>query len=209
MAVQATISVVSTTAYSATLKITIGSGYDTYRVFVRPGRASDTGSAVYDEEFRRTTTFRVTVDGLSPETTYSCNVCSMNDEEAVWYHAVEFTTQSARPSEWYWWSSIRTGAVLAQASADGKMLSVISREEWIAFCENINEVRSYMGYSHYYFTVPVRGTTKLDAAIVNEARAAINDMGPPVAVPTAAKTGSTPMSAAFFNGLKNALNSIY
>lgn len=207
MAVKATISVLKKTPYSVTLRVAVGNGYTSFRVFVRTGTADGTGKTVYDDTFPASTSFQVIVDGLAPETTYSCNVCSISDVGSEWYHAVEFTTPSARPPKWAWWSDIRPGAALAHA-VGGKLLSVISRDEWVAFCENINAVRSYMGYSAYPFTVPTSGATALNAAIVNETREAIGEMDPSVAVPAKAVPGSTPMSAAFFNGLKNALNSI-
>lgn len=207
MATKATISVKAVTAYSATLAVTVGSGYDAYRVFVRTGRSNETGSTVYDEIFTRGADFSVTVSGLAPGTTYSCNVQSRTATETVWYRAVQFTTADARPGAWAWRSDIRAGAALARAEG-GKLLCVISWDEWIAFCENINAVRDYKGLSAYPFTVPVSGATPLSAAIVNEAREAIEAMSPPVAVPAVAGPGVTPISVALFNGLKDALNSI-
>ncbi len=207
MAVKATISVVSTMPHSVTLRIAVGSGYTSYRVLVRTGPASGTGVTVYDDTFAGAAPFRVIVDGLVPETTYSCNVCSISAAGSEWDRTVEFTTPSARPPKGSWRSDIRPEAVLAHA-ANGKLLSVISRGEWVAFCENINAVRGYMGYSAYSFTAPVSGTTALDAAIVNETVEAIGEMNPPVVTPAKVEAGSTPMSAAFFNGLEDALNSI-
>lgn len=145
-----------------------------------------------------TTSTVVTIDGLEPETEYVINYRGINDDGIGPFmssgkHA---TTLPDRPEDWEWWNPIRSGGDIN-----------ISANEWNAFCERINEFRDYCGNSQYSFTAVKRGDY-ISAAIVNQAIRAIQGMSPPTAPPGQASSGTTKVSAAFFNGLKNALNSI-
>lgn len=103
---------------------------------------------------------------------------------------------SSRPENWSWRSTIVRGAPIALTAA-----------EWTDFCSRINAFRAYKSLQQYSFTSVTRNVTPVSAAIVNQARAAIAAMSPPTSLPAVVSSGN-PMTAAFFNGLKNALNSI-
>lgn len=108
--------------------------------------------------------------------------------------AIAFT--SARPSNWSWISSVSKGSSLS-----------LTAYEWTMFCARINAFRSYKGLSQYSFEGVISGVTEISASIVNAARTAISAMSPSVALPASVSVGDD-ISAAFFNGLKNSLNSI-
>lgn len=212
MATPATIAVSSLEAYSATLTVSVGDGYDRFEVFVRTGGAGETGTTVYDNVFIVASSFSVTVEDLEPETTYSCNVRSLIGDDiytGVWGGTVTFTTpaEGKGPDFWEWWSDLRSGQEMAWA-AGGALRFVISAEEWNAFCANINEVRVWAGYSSYSFTRARAGTTPVSAAAVNEAIEAINEMDPAESPPPAVHAGRTAITADFFLWLRDAINSV-
>nr|WP_294372050.1 hypothetical protein [uncultured Ruminococcus sp.] len=105
-------------------------------------------------------------------------------------------SSSTRPSDWTWVSTVSSGSVIGLTAA-----------EWTDFCSRINAFRAYKGMSQASFTSVTRTVTPISASIVNEARTAISPMVSASSLPEAVSSGD-PLSAAFFNGLKNALNSV-
>ena len=169
---------------------------DTVRIYIREGSASaSTGTVVHDKLYTADSEpFTVEgISGLLPGTKYTMNV-SINGGD--WLGGQEFTTGSSRPDDWEWWSTVAKGAEIQLSAA-----------EWNAFGECINEFRVYAGLSEYSFTTAVSGTTKISAAIVNQARTAISAIDGHGTLPSAAVAGN-PITAAFFNNLKDALNAI-
>lgn len=131
--------------------------------------------------------------GLEPGKTYYV---------VVFYNASEFfeeaftTLSKLRPDNWAWWSLVAKGEEI-----------LLSASEWVAFGECINEFREYKDLSAYTFTVPVSGTTKISAAIANQARTAINAIPTRGTMPAETVQGEL-ITAAFFNDLKDALNAV-
>lgn len=101
-----------------------------------------------------------------------------------------------RPENWSWTSVIVKGAPIA-----------VTASEWTSFCSRINAFRLYKGLEQYSFSSVIRNVTPISSGIVNQACAAISAMAPPIPPPETVSSGD-PITAAFFNGLKNALNSI-
>jgi hypothetical protein len=103
---------------------------------------------------------------------------------------------SVRPANWSWISNVSSGADI-----------LISASEWNSFANRINLFRAYKSLASYGFTTVYSGWDWY-AYVANQARNAINDMSPPTAVPSTVTSGVTDISAAFFNGLRDSLNSI-
>lgn len=108
------------------------------------------------------------------------------------------TTANDRPANWEWESTVSSGSAMNMTAA-----------EFNQFIDRIFAFAAYKGEtlpgyaSSYYVTA---GTDML-ASEVNAVRALISAMSPPTAPPSAASRSSA-ITAAFFNGLKNSLNSI-
>lgn len=101
-----------------------------------------------------------------------------------------------RPANWSWWSTVAQGAAIQ-----------ISAAEFRAFLDRINEFRVYTGLPEYgAFVYPSAGDV-MTAVMMGHPVYAIRAMGPSIATPTAPFAGD-PITAAFFNGLRNSLNSI-
>lgn len=121
--------------------------------------------------------------------------------DGQWYYSaggfksikIEFVV---RPTNWSWNSTVSSGSDIR-----------LTANEWMMFCARINEFRAYKGLSQHSFDNVVSGVTKISASIVNAARSAILEMSPGVTLPSAVSAGSE-ISAYFFNGLKDSLNSI-
>lgn len=111
------------------------------------------------------------------------------------FQSVGIAFTASRPSNWSWTSTISSNADLK-----------LTAYEWTMFCTRINQFRTYKGLSQYLFDNVVSGVT-ISASIVNAARSAIEAMSPGVTLPSAVSSGSE-ISASFFNGLKDSLNSI-
>lgn len=184
-----TINNVSTTANSISFSWSAVSGAIYYEIAYR---LSTTSSATYETVYGTSTT----ISGLQPKTQYVINVRACNSYgKGSFGSGKTTTTASNRPSKWYWWSTIAAGEPIN-----------ISASEWNSFCDNINEVREYMGYPSYGAFTTVRSGTTISAQIVNHAVWAIGAMKS-TAMNYEVSSGD-PVTASFFNGLKNILNSI-
>lgn len=112
------------------------------------------------------------------------------------FQAVAIQFLADRPSDWSWQTTVGKGDEVN-----------LTAQEWTLFCTRINAFRTYKGLSTYSFTGVISGVTQISASIVNAARSAISSMSPGVSLPSAVSSGDE-ISAAFFNGLKDSLNSI-
>lgn len=141
---------------------------------------------------------RYTIDGLTPETDYVFNYRGYNDDGIGPFMSTgrTATTLPNRPDDWEWWTRIESGGDID-----------LSADEWNTFCERINEFRAYSGLSEYAFTTVETGDY-IYASTVNRAVSAIRAMNPLVTPPRQVSSGSSDITAAFFYGLSNALNSI-
>lgn len=114
-------------------------------------------------------------------------------------------TANSRPSNWSWTSTISKGSAIA-----------VTAIEWQNFIDRIEEFASYKkvtqkdGYSTYLSnaTSGVSKGSAMKASQANGARNLIDLMNPDTSVPAAVTAGSSTITAAFFDGLKNSLNSI-
>lgn len=151
---------------------------------------------VYDGE-----TAAYTFSGLQPNTLYYIKFLPYDAYVGRLDPAYtdSFTTAANdRPADWAWESTVSSGAAFGMKAA-----------EFNRFIDRIYAFAAYKGItlpgyaSSYYVTA---GTDML-ASEVNAVRALISAMAPPTALPGAVSRGSA-ITAAFFNGLKNSLNSI-
>lgn len=197
MATAASFYVSSTTHNSATIRVELGDGYSKFRIFCRTAG----GATAKDTTLTRTADFNYTISGLSSSTDYAVNVCSIpaSGQGGEWAVAEDFTTDSApaptRPTNWEWWSDVRAGQPIAFTDA-----------EFQAFYDKIDAFRIYRGVSAWPNFIPVSRGTPISADIVNEARAAIAEITTAALPPTA--RGGEPITASYFNALKDYLNSV-
>lgn len=145
-------------------------------------------------------TGRIYFTNVSPDTWYtvSARIYSVLQEYDLWSDSDRIKTlakPNPRPSNWSWVSTVSAGATIA-----------LTATEWGNFCSRINEFRTYKGLSGYPFSSVSPGDI-ISAAIVNEARSAINGMSGHGTLPSAAVPGGE-ITASFFDSLKNALNAI-
>ena len=190
-----TFTITNITETGADINVSPGTGYTRYRVFAR--LTSDPDDVSYDWTFSKTIAFTAVMGSLEPKTKYTVNVCGViGNTSDKWAGAKTFTTGGkSRPADWSWWS----------AGAAGKPIS-ISADEWKAFYDRIDAFRVYAGQGAWGLYKPVSKGTVISAAIVNEVRAAI---GP---ITTAARpkyiNPGDPITADYFNSLKDFLNSV-
>lgn len=101
-----------------------------------------------------------------------------------------------RPSNWSWSFTVSPGQPIQ-----------ITADEFNNFLDRINEFREYVGLPSYgAFERAYRGN-KITANIVKHAVWAIGAMNPPTSTPSSPSAGDM-ITASFFNGLQNSLNSI-
>lgn len=143
----------------------------------------------------------VTFTGLTSGTAYVFKAYSTFYISGVTLISVSYSntltiTSSARPANWSWVSTVASGSDI-----------LISADEWNDFADRVNLFRAYKGLFPYGFTTVYSGWDWY-AYVANQGRNAINDMSPPTGVPSTVTSGVTTISASFFNGLKDSLNSI-
>lgn len=150
------------------------------------------GGTVYSGTGR---TFNFT--GLRPNTQYlieiKCSASGYSDSNWNRYRATTLSIQS-----WEWWYPKISGGNFN-----------LTANEWIAFCNKINEVRVAKGLSEYGFTTSSTYIAKdkpYYAWIYNQAKTAIDGLNTGFNLLTAT-SGDMIRSNEHFNNLKNALNS--
>lgn len=137
---------------------------------------------------------------FEPNTTYAVKISVRASDQSAIGNAITryFTTQPERPANWAWESIVSSGRAINMTAA-----------EFNRFVDRVSEFINYVygdvgvDASSYYVT---KGT-RMRAIEVNAVRALINTMYPETPVQNAAVSGET-ITAAFFNGLMNSLNSI-
>lgn len=146
----------------------------------------------------------VTYSGLAAGTTYDfagiVNFTDINNNTSnVQFYdicATESKPAPTRPANWAWWSTVAQDRPIRLSAA-----------EWNAFYDRIDAFRNYVGFGSWPNFIPVSRGTPISAAIVNEVRAAIAPMTTE-AMPPYVAAGKTPISASYFNQLKDYLNSV-
>lgn len=183
----------SETESSVTISVRGISNGSSVRFYVRLD--PDPGYATVDRTYTSSgTTMSKTFSGLDAETDYAANVCV----NGTWVGTQYFTTLSEpsiqRPYDWEWWRVFQSGNPV-----------LISATQWNLFCDRINQFREYVGLSSYNFYTASSGD-EISAWIVNEAVDAISDMTTRW-LPGYVRRGD-PITPSFFDGLRDALNSI-
>lgn len=79
--------------------------------------------------------------------------------------------------------------------------------EWNSFINRINSFRAYKTQATYAFSTAIVGN-KIKADHINQARNAILSMNPSVSIPAFCTADLTPVSAYYFNRLRDSLNSV-
>lgn len=185
------ITIISRTATSVSLRLSAISDATYYVVAYRP-----TTTSVADTYY--TTSRSVTIDGLDSNTEYAFNYYAGNDYGTGPYMPSPVYATTLPPlQEWEWWSTIESGKPIA-----------VTASEWNAFTDCINEFLDYYGISQRSFTPAVSGTA-MKADLANAASAAIGALRPAADesyYPGWLNAGD-PITAAYFIGLKNYLNS--
>lgn len=134
--------------------------------------------------------------GLTGGTTYTASAYAVNSTGTWSAGTATFTTSLSRPSNWWWTSSVYSGA-------DFK----ISTYEWDSFTSRINEFRRYKSLSDYPFTTSFYTGQGFPYYAFNQAVNAISVMNPSVSPPSLVVSKDT-IYASMFDGLRNSLNSI-
>lgn len=112
-----------------------------------------------------------------------------------WGNTRTVTTNSRRPSNFYWTSTKNSGAEFN-----------LSASEWNALANKINAFRTYKNRENYWFTTAYAGS-EYEAYYFNQAVAAIGAMIPSTSPPDSVSSGQI-IYASQLNGLVSSLNSI-
>lgn len=157
--------------------------------------------------------------GLSSGTTYriSVRVYAFNPWRELDNGATTATTKSSgggpsepsgpgggddsknRPRDWYWSSNVEKGTPL-----------YLPAREWNQFIERIEEFADYKGVrlsSRYLTSASASSGSKMLASQGNAACYLIDQLNPSISTPYPVSAGDT-ITAAFFLGLRSALNSV-
>ncbi|MCQ4864672.1 hypothetical protein [Pseudoflavonifractor phocaeensis] len=204
-----TFTITNITETGADINVSPGTGYTRYRVFAR--LTSDPDDVSYDWIFDKTIAFTAVMNSLEPKTKYTVNVCGViGNTSDKWAGAKTFTTGAKnRPGYFSWKRGFVTSKPVAnELPRGGDIPPYLTADGWNTYTANINAVREYRGLGQYSFTTAKRGVTRLSAAMVNEAIAAISAMSPPTSPPGRATPMVTPGSASLLNKLVDSLNSI-
>lgn len=112
-----------------------------------------------------------------------------------------------RPDNWVWSSTLTSrgsnGIVYDQAN---NRILVLTATEWNNFIARVNLFRNWKGLPNAYMPAATQYSPCL-ASSVNTARLYISLLRPPTAVPSGVSLGQV-ITASYFNGLMNSLNSI-
>lgn len=137
--------------------------------------------------------------GLKHGTTYNIYVEHIDSNDSITKLLDStFTTDSiTKPDEWEWDTVVEQGKPI-----------LLTAYEWNNFVQRINDLRLYLDIIQISdFTEVKGGITMISDDIVNEAWDAINNMNGHGSMPTRAVSGQ-PITASFFNGLKDAFNAM-
>jgi hypothetical protein len=115
---------------------------------------------------------------------------------------LELNLSKQRPYNWEWYSNQGSNPI-----AKGNKIGLTALE-WNDFCKRINQFEVYQGKTTTSFTTAVGGKTKIGATICNKARTAISNLTGHGTLPSAAVAGTKPISASYFNDLRDALNKV-
>ena len=121
----------------------------------------------------------------------------------------------ARPSNWSWETTgISQGSSMAYTQSGSTITpKPLTAKEWLSFMDRVKEFYTYKGKTvdSTYWNRAVNGVASgkpMTATQADGARYLISQLSPPTSVPASVSSGTTVITAAFINGLKNSLNSI-
>ena len=118
------------------------------------------------------------------------------------------TLGASRPANWEWTSNVSKGASMPYTRS-GKTITCkpLTASEWNEFVDRVVVFREYLGLSAQDLSAfYVSPGDAFDTEVPEAMRQFLDGMNPPTAVPSAISSGKR-ITAAFFNGLKNSLNS--
>ena len=142
-------------------------------------------------------------------TTYSSSVTTSYDITlyAIWV--------KARPSNWSWSTTgISKGSNMTYTQSGTTIIvKPLTAKEWLSFMDRVKEFYTYKGKTvdSTYWNRAVNGVASgkpMTATQADGARYLISQLSPPTSVPASVSSGTSVITAAFINGLKNSLNSI-
>lgn len=121
----------------------------------------------------------------------------------------------ARPSNWSWETTgISQGSSMAYTQSGSTITpKPLTAKEWLSFMDRVKEFYTYKGKTvdSTYWNRAVNGVASgkpMTATQADGARYLISQLSPPTSVPASVSSGTSVITAAFINGLKNSLNSI-
>ena len=121
----------------------------------------------------------------------------------------------ARPSNWSWSTTgISKGSSMAYTQSGSTITpKPLTAKEWLSFMDRVKEFYTYKGKTvdSTYWNRAVNGVASgkpMTATQADGARYLISQLSPPTSVPASVSSGTSVITAAFINGLKNSLNSI-
>jgi hypothetical protein len=172
------------------------------------------------------TTQTATFTGLKPDTRYTAYATLWNADtntdlseqpggDECYHEDWTYTDSkpvSVRPDDWEWEGTITKGAALEYTKISDTEYEVypMTAAEWNDFVERVFEFIEYKPLSYQVGSASnfyVKKGAVMLADDVNYVRRLIKDLDPPIAPPSAVSSGGK-ITAAFFIGLKNSLNSI-
>lgn len=134
-----------------------------------------------------------TFTGCSPNTNYRIDIVAYGPGGSTSGTSLHTTT-----SPGWGWSFVPTSGNACAVSAS----------EWLSFCSYINSTRVNHSLAAYSFSTSyVASGQPFLATLANEARNAINAMGPAIAVPATVSSQDS-INASWFSTIQNSLNSI-
>lgn len=169
---------------------------DTNRYYTSISDANGTthGNGGYSNNTFRTFTQDGAGNNLVHDAWYYMTVVAYDKDNNNTSQTVRVQYKTARPINWEWWTP----------KVKGQDIN-LTADEWNSFCTKINQFRLYKSLVNYDFT-PAQKGQNIRAVQGNQARAAILGMITS-GVPASVSAGQN-IEAAFFNGLRNSLNSI-
>lgn len=148
---------------------------------------------------------------IPTDTQVSCKVSLYDYDTDKLYDtdkATVTTLGASRPDDWAWTSNVSKGASMPYTRS-GKTITCkpLTASEWNEFVDRVAVFREYLGLSAQDLSAfYVSPGDAFDTEVPEAMRQFLDGMNPPTAVPSAISSGKR-ITAAFFNGLKNSLNS--
>ncbi len=163
-------------------------------------------------QFSTGRTLSWTFSGIPSNTEVSIKVYVLDyktDEQYDYDTDVIYTQGPIRPKNWSWVSNVVRGAEIPHTvSGDVVTCRPLTASEWNAFVDRVVEFREYLNLTTSNVSaLYVSAGSPMTTDIPNAVRDIISYTNTPTSPPARISRGET-ITAAFFNGLKDAINSI-